>query len=66
MLEGKGRVWKRKAGREAVYIYIPKAVSSDSRFPFKHCERVIVKILPANEMVVIKKEGESHEDNRGN
>lgn len=46
MLEGKGRVWRKHKTHGEYYVYIPREVSLDSKFPFKHGDRVKIRILP--------------------
>jgi hypothetical protein len=42
--EGKGKIVDRGKKYRKIFIYIPKEVSSDTSFPFKIGEDVVVKI----------------------
>ena len=49
--EGQGSVYQ---ARNKIYIYVPLLVSSDSMFPFKKGEKVLVKILNSTEIAIRK------------
>lgn len=51
--EGKGKIVDRGKKYRKIFVYIPKEVSSDTSFPFKIGEDVIVKI--DGERLIIEK-----------
>jgi hypothetical protein len=52
MLEGKGSIMESN-GR--VWIYIPTKIASDSAFPFKKGDSVVVKVDPRTKEIRISK-----------
>lgn len=43
MKEGEGKVYQRK-GDSGAYIRVPAGIVTDSQFPFRHLEKVALKI----------------------
>jgi len=52
MLEGKGSIMESN-GR--VWIYIPTKIASDSAFPFKKGDSVVVEVDPKSKVIRISK-----------
>lgn len=64
MLEGKSKLVNRPtetAGKkyDKYYVYIPAGLVKDSAFPFKHGEKLLIRLDPEkNEIIVSKHESE--------
>ncbi len=53
--QGKGKIVDRGKNYRKIFVYIPKEVSSDTSFPFKPGDDVIVKI-EGKKLVIEKKQ----------
>lgn len=54
-LEGDGRLLEPEASK--TLIYVSQKVASDSAFPFKTGDPLLVRIDPKNERLIIEKAG---------